>query len=105
MFCDSQQVLWVSVSRYHESRLCQLTGIGEEKHRPHIHHSYKYNYKLIRHNLKRVNPTENKKVPMLILGFWTFQAVCVNKNWKICIFLHHIWMVLLKATMTNVFTR
>lgn len=44
-------------------------GWGKEKHRPRIHHSYKYNYKLIHHNLKTLVQQKTKKVPMLILRF------------------------------------
>lgn len=54
MLCDSKQVLWID-----GILVCHTMTFGfvwkenrEEKHRPHIHHSYKYNYRLIHHNLK-----------------------------------------------------
>lgn len=35
---------------------------GEENHRPHVQHSYKYNYKIIHHNLKELIQQKTKKM-------------------------------------------
>lgn len=50
-----------SVNNMSVSFICK--GNEEEKYRPHIHHSYKYNNKPIHHNLKEVIQQKTKKYP------------------------------------------
>lgn len=82
MFWACQQVSWVA--SHHVCLSTVILGFVSKSKRggkAYIHHSYKYNYKLIQHNLKELiqQKTESTYVDLAV---WIFSgSVCEHAIW------------------------